>query len=195
MSSAIQAELQKITGVKVITPRQDFLDKLIKAAHKLEEDVWESISQKAQKWVNDGAEAFNSDAAIPEFPDIKAAGAEDAEKDTTNMTTKAKTSKKPEVKNTTKGKKGAEQPPAKKAPEKADAKKKTSGAIKDTGIKVQIKKLVFAKPSVTTDELVEKLSKTGKVSRLTVASVRSEFRHSLRVLVAAAALKNNDIEF
>ena len=79
-----------------------------------------------------------------------------------------------------------EKPEKKAAPKE----KKPAAGPKSTGIKVQIKKMVFKNPSITVDDLLERLGKGGvKPSKLTVSAIRSEFRHSLFVLRDLEALK------
>lgn len=54
----------------------------------------------------------------------------------------------------------------------------------DKGIKVRIKKLILKRPDISADDIIKALSKDGgeAPSKFTVVSVRSEFRHTLRLL-------------
>jgi hypothetical protein len=55
---------------------------------------------------------------------------------------------------------------------------------------VTIKEAMLDDPNMTVDDIVKKLSKKGTtVSKVTVANVRSDFRHSLKVLADNGKLK------
>jgi hypothetical protein len=51
------------------------------------------------------------------------------------------------------------------------------------GVKTRIKKLMLRHPGITVDGLIEKLGDDARtVSRFLVAEIRSEFRHTLKLL-------------
>lgn len=73
--SKIQAELLKATDLstKRGEDRQDFLARLMKGVAELSDKSWEGLSQKAQDWFNDAADAKNAKAkTLPDFPDMEA---------------------------------------------------------------------------------------------------------------------------
>jgi hypothetical protein len=167
--------------------RQAFFKRLIDAIWELPEEDWDNVGDEcpgAQEWANAGAEALKSGKLVSEFDEEKEG---DDMSEQTGEEEEAGTKKKPPAKSTKK------KPPAKKAAEKkpapekkADKKPKEASegrAIKGTGVKVQIKKAILKKPSISVDEIMERLGKAGdKPSRMTVAGIRAEFRHSLNVL-------------
>jgi hypothetical protein len=105
---------------------------------------------------------------------------------------KAAPTKKVAAKNGADPKKKIVAKPDKKSEKKAapKAEKKAPSGPKASGIKVKIKRIVFKNPSITPDDLMERLGKDGvKPSKLTVSAIRSEFRHSLWVLKELDALK------
>lgn len=54
----------------------------------------------------------------------------------------------------------------------------------EQGVKVRIKKLILKRPDISADEIIRRLIKQGvdAPSKFTVVGIRSEFRHSLRLL-------------
>lgn len=74
--SKIQEELMKATGLekKRNESRQDLLLRLMLATKDLKDPEWDDLSQKAQDWFNDAADAKNAKASeLPEFPDLEKA--------------------------------------------------------------------------------------------------------------------------
>ena len=75
MKSKIQEELAKASkcapdaGEKITN--QDYLAALVKAVGKVDDDVWDGLSDPAQDWFNDATDAFNKKKQIPEFPDLE----------------------------------------------------------------------------------------------------------------------------
>lgn len=47
----------------------DYLTRLVKALHSLDDDSWEDLSKGAQQWFNDAAEAVNKKKQLPGFSD------------------------------------------------------------------------------------------------------------------------------
>ena len=203
MSSAIELELQKATKTnpRKKEPRQKYLARLIEAVQELKDNEWEELSNEAQVWVNEGAEAIKKNADDPEiedFPDLEDAEEEADEAPAGDEEETEKAEEEADEEAPPKKKKKAvvkDDKPAKAAkPEKAEKEKpeKRSGP-KPTGIKVQIKKMVLKKPAISVDEIMERLSKDGTVkpSKLTISAIRSEFRHSLFVLRDAGVLADS----
>ena len=219
MPSTIEQELLTATKLKTKKKeeRQEFLHRLTDAVQDLDDDDWKGLSTEAQKWVNAGAAAVKTDgedATIEEFPDLEdeeegaqeeespeadEEGTEEEDEEESETEEPEEESDVAETKTTKKAppkKKAAEKPAAKAAkPEKKTpakpAEKKAAAGPKATGIKVLIKKIVFKNPTISVDDLIEKLGKDGtKPSKLTVSAIRSEFRHSLFVLRDLGALKS-----
>jgi hypothetical protein len=194
MGSKIETTLREATGIKPKSSEdtQEYYKRLIAAVQELPEDAWEKLDTKAQKWVNDGAKAANAKEEIEAFPDA-AADEEDDE-----VATKSKTAKKSGDKATADKadkkpatKKAADDKTEKKPAAKKEAKaEKTVKKAKGSGLESTIKNLIIKKPSITSDELVEKLeAKSVKASRFTVVAIRAGFRHSIKVLQEAGLIK------
>jgi hypothetical protein len=193
MVSKIQTTLREATGLKPKSGEdtQEFYKRLIAAVQELPEDAWEKLDTKSQKWVNEGAKAANAKEDIQDFPDAEA-----NEEDEEVATKKTKTAKKGGDKPATKKvaaadddkkpavKKSEKQPKAEKEAKKAPATKRGSG------LESTIKNMIVKKPTITSDELVEKLeAKSVKASRFTVVAIRAGFRHSIKVLQEAGMIK------
>jgi ribosome maturation factor RimP len=81
--SKIQAELLKATDLstKRGEDRQDFLARLMKGVADLNDKQWDGLSQEAQDWFNDAADAKNAKAkTLPDFPDLESAEEPEEEK-------------------------------------------------------------------------------------------------------------------
>jgi hypothetical protein len=176
------------------------------------DDVWEALSTPGQKWINAAAASIEKNADFPNFPDAKPDEDEDDEKPAKKKpAAKAKPAEeeddddagdadedvsdddaeedpdeeeKPRAKKKAPAKK--EQPVA--AKKKVAAKSKPEKPAKKAGaggegIKVRIKKMLLKRPKLSTEDLIEALTKNGeKLSKVTIAAVRSEFRHTIKVL-------------
>lgn len=71
--SKIQAELAKATGIDIKRgeARQDYFTRLMVGVTELNDKAWGSLSEPAQDWFNDAADAKNAKkAALPEMPDF-----------------------------------------------------------------------------------------------------------------------------
>lgn len=204
-TSDIETELLKTTDLKPKKKedRQAFLHRLVDAVQDLDDDDWKGLSTEAQSWVNAGASAIKDEgdeAEINDFPDFITTDEEESENEAQEAAEHAESDDDEEEsdvaddedKPTTK-KKSSKPAKAEKAPAKAaKPEKKAATGPKAGGIKVQIKKLVLKKPSISVEELIEKLGNAGtKPSKLTVSAIRSEFRHSLFVLRDAGALSGD----
>ena len=81
--SKIQAELLKATDLstKRGEEHQDFLVRLMKGVSELSDKGWDGLSQAAQDWFNDAADAKNAKAKVlPDFPDAETEEAAEEEK-------------------------------------------------------------------------------------------------------------------
>jgi len=189
--------------------RQSFLNRLLDATEQLADEEWDKLGQEpggteAQNWSNNAVTARKEEKPLPDFiaasdeeeetedephdaeeaEEAEEAGEEEpAEKEEPKV--KAKTTKAKSTKAKAPAKAPAAKPKPKVAAKEAAPKKlgKKAAPPSADGIKVRIKAAVIDDPHIALDELLDKLSKGGaKMSRMTVASVRSETRHTLRVL-------------
>jgi hypothetical protein len=162
LESKIEQELLEVSALKVKKneDRQKYLERLMRAVSKLPDPDWEGLSKAAQDWNNGAAEAHKGGSELEDFPDYEEVDdeidEEQAEEETKPIEKAAK--KKEE------------------APAKSYAPRKVSACH-------TIKKLVAKKPDISVSDLSEKLKGEGfKVSDVTIATLRSDFRDSLRVL-------------
>ena len=67
-------EIAKAVGMKLgkeyKSDRQAFYKKLVAAADELDDEEWEALSEKAQKWINTAIEAVNEGETIPDPEDL-----------------------------------------------------------------------------------------------------------------------------
>lgn len=76
MTSKIQKELAEATDInpKRGEDHQEYLARLVKGVAALSDKEWDGLSQKAQDWYNDAADAKNAKAkTLPDFPDAEKA--------------------------------------------------------------------------------------------------------------------------
>ena len=73
--SKIKSELIEVTGVKEKRgeDEQDFLDRMVVSVSELSDQDWDGLSEDAQAWFNDAAEAKNKKKDITGFPEEKPA--------------------------------------------------------------------------------------------------------------------------
>jgi len=72
--SKIEKELLAATELKAKRgeDRQDLLGRIMKEVAELDDAAWDDLSQEAQDWFNDAADAKNAKAkTIPDFPDAE----------------------------------------------------------------------------------------------------------------------------
>ena len=203
--AGIEEELQTLTKVK---PRRDteeaggesrsgYLQRMMDVVEGIPESDWNKLSEQAQQWYNMGAEAIKAHKPIPEFDvvyvETKSADEDDEEEQEeeeveTSPSTNSKKVSKPPVKAKVKTKaKGPVKPKVKAAPPK----EKIAVPLKADAVKVRIKHAIIRDPQISLEDLCVVLSKGGtKISKVTTAGVRSEFRHSLRVLQQEGKLKD-----
>lgn len=67
---SIEEELSEATGVtkEESESKNKYLSRLLRSCSKLPDEMWDSLSNEAQQWVNDGIEAMTSKVDIPDFP-------------------------------------------------------------------------------------------------------------------------------
>jgi hypothetical protein len=176
--SAIEQELLEATVLKLKRKeeRQAYLTRLMLATAKLPDPEWEQLSTEAQEWTNGAAEAHKAGAALEDFPDYEEP--EDEEVDEEAEEEEAEEEKAPVA---------AKGNGMKAKPEKQVASPKIQPAQQAGVRKVSachtIKKMVVKKPTITVSEIAEQLKESGlKVSDVTIATLRSDLRDTLRVL-------------
>lgn len=175
IESKIEQELLEATNFKPKKneDRDDYLRRLMLAVSKLKDPEWEVLSTEAQEWTNAGAEAHKGGDEVAEFPDF-----EEEVDDNPPVDEEVDEEEEPEpVKAKTKEVKTEKKVEAK--PEKK--------AIPQSNRKVSachtIKTMVVKKPTISVAELSEQLKESGlKVSDVTIATLRSDLRDTLRVM-------------
>lgn len=170
--SKIEAELLEATGLKPKKNenRQEYLARLCRAGAKLPDDVWEGVTKPSQDWNNDAAVSLKEGKSIADFSDTDedTVGEEVDEEEADEPAPKAKKAK-------ANGQKEAKSEKEKLPPHPASVRKVSACHT--------IKKMVVKKPTITVAELSEKLKEDGlKVSDVTIATLRSDCRDTLRVL-------------
>jgi len=168
--SKIEQELLKATGTKTKRNenRQAYLTRVMKAVAVLDDDVWEGLATEAQEWNNGAAEAHKAGDAIADFPDYEEL--DDNPRPDRNAISDAEEEEEEAV-------------PVKAEAKKAPGRPVGGGGSRKTSACHTIKKIVAKKPTISVSELSEKLKADGlKVSDVTIATLRSDFRDSLRVL-------------
>ena len=207
--SALEKALLKATAAKPQKSgedRQKFLLRIMLAVQKLPDEDWESLAaiEGAQDWFNAATDADNAEKPVPDFPDAEADAEADAEEDEDQGEQEdednqeedemAKTAKK--AKPPAKGASAKKEPaakPAKAAAKGADAKKpakdaekKKPAAAPKKGLSMRrtLKMIVIKTPKMPVDELIALLEKKGykSPSKLTVTSIRSDTRDTMKVL-------------
>lgn len=175
MSQVSQIEQDLLAATKLPEkknePQQKYLTRLMLATTKLPDVDWEGLSTEAQEWVNSGAEAHKAKDALEDFPDYEEVEDEPADEEADDE--------------------ADEEVEEEKAPVEAKPKKEekpvkesyASPAPRKVSACHMIKKIVVKKPKITVAELSEKLKADGlKVSDVTIATLRSDLRDTLRVL-------------
>lgn len=182
--SKIEQELLAVaaTQPKKKEDRQKYLTRLMLAVTKIPDADWEGLSTESQDWVNGGAEAHKANAglkpdeegyvALEDFPDYKEI---DDNPPVDEEVDEEEAAPAPAVKAKDK----------KAEPKKVEVAKPPVG--NGTGRKVSachtIKTMVVKKPTISVAELSEKLKASGlKVSDVTIATLRSDLRDTLRVM-------------
>jgi hypothetical protein len=198
--SAVEKELQEATGVKkkVAEKFQKYAVRLINAVQELKDPEWEALSTETQEWVNDGAKAIKAEEDVDGFPEDEAEAEEENEEaaeaaPATRTRGGGKTTEKETTsRRTSRGDGDEEKKSTRRTSSKDEDKKpkKERAEGKQVGAQTMIKELMCDDPKATTEELLAKLAKKGYTpTPLAVSSIRSGFRHSLKVLDNAGKLK------
>ena len=152
----------KLTAVKG-EERPDYLARLIKEVNTLEDDEFDALSPAAQDWCNAASTAIDKKQPVPEFASDKGNGK--ASKDG--------------------GKKKASDT---KKVSKDGGEGKPSGGLSSMSY---LRQLLATDPRSGIEDLEKALEKKGLrvPSRVTISTVKSDFRSSLRVLQDMGMLK------
>ena len=172
MVNPIEAELSKVTKLKG-KPKEDrpvYLNRLVTAAGDLEDVEWKKISKPTQKWVNSVVKQYvNKGLAIPDFEVDDEAGDEPAPAPPAKAVAKKAGN----------GAGAAKKVAAKKVATKEDKAQRPLG----TSAQTVIKRLLIKDPTLTPGDIAEKLVREGvSCSTVSISTIRSDFRHSLRVI-------------
>lgn len=201
----LEAALQAATGVKLKKGEkpQGYYRRIVEAIDNLpsEGDTWDTLPEAAQKWFNEATTAIAAAQPIADFPDRPV-----AVEPAPAATPPAAVDKAADT--PTAGPKPAAKAPAKKAPAKPAAKAadkakpktaavapkpeaKKKGRPDKTGVMTRIKAMILKNPKMSSADIYKKLETTGQPppSMETINTVRSGFRHSLRVIIEAGMLK------
>lgn len=166
----IEAELIKATKFKAKNKTgQRLLQSLVEAVQKLSDEEWETLSDAAQRWTNDGVEAIQAGKPIPKFG--KAEPEDDEEDEDEPAPPKAKKSKKP--KKQVKATKGSKV-----------SKPKATGVVGvGPNMNTMLKQLVLRNPKITNPEIMDALRGAGfEPTTFFIATAKSTFKHALRVI-------------
>lgn len=169
MPHALEKELSKATRIRARAnqPRQEFLSQLVEAVAGLDNDGWGSLSEPAQQWYNDNATLRKNDekAAVLDFPEEAPAAPQEAAP-----------------------------APVKEPRAPAPAAGSNGSEGKRVGAQVVIKQILMRDPKSTIEQIEEQLTAQGyKTSRVTVSTIRTDFRASLKMLKEAGHLKGVNI--
>lgn len=157
--------------------RQDFLVRLMKAVSRLDDAPWNELSSEAQDWTNEAAKSFNEDKAIAEFSPAPG----EAEEEVPEEAEVEETSLAPEAPAEEVETKEEEVPEAEEEPESRPVRGR-AGATRKSACHL-IKTMVVKDPNITVKDIASKLkAKSLKVSDVTIASLRSSVRDTLRVM-------------
>jgi hypothetical protein len=203
----IREELLEATGVK---PKKREIDaelikRLISEGEDLDEEGWESLSTEAQEFYNSVIEAGKkhadgkvlelADVDVPPFPDEDDGVVDDGEDERGEEATdddkddEGEEVMETKAKKAATGKKTAAKKTAEPATKKTAASKKNGSGEKSVSAKSILKKLIIKNPALKVDDLETRLNKDGhKLSRMTIATTRSETRDTMKILVAQGLL-------
>jgi hypothetical protein len=169
--------------------RQEYLHRLCNViATKISDDAWGGLSQEAQDWNNDAAEALTKGEEVVDFPDfseLESEVEEEAVEEAPAPKVKKRVAAKAKVEKAPKEEESEEE--AELEPEVKQVKpKKTKAVVRSSrkaGACYMIKKFIVQQPNISVLDLSGKLLEDGiKVSDITIATLRSSTRETLRVL-------------
>lgn len=200
----VEVELQTATNIapNKNEERQAYLTRLTTAASELADEDFKKLSKSALAWVDASITAHNEDHPINDFPVVEQP---DVKEETVTAPTKKKSKKakapaeaKPEAKPKKKVATPAE-PKKKKVTAKPPTTNVQAGNGKDrsdkparkVGAQTMIKRMVLKDPQISIDVVVERLEKAGfPISRMAASTIRTGFRHSLKVIQEEGLLKS-----
>jgi hypothetical protein len=156
--SAIENELLEASNQKPIKKnedRQKYLTRVMLKIANLEDPEWEALSKGAQDWTNNNAQAHKRKGELEDFPDYEEVESTDEEQ---------------------------EEVVAKPVKEEVPVRKKEYAPRKVSACHM-VKKIVVKNPTISISDLSEKLKGDGlKISDVTIATLRSDVRDTLRIL-------------
>jgi hypothetical protein len=196
----IEIALQKATGLSYNNDddRQDYLVQLMARAYDLSVEEFNELPKGAQHWVNDAIKARNDKISLVDF---KVTNGKADDHDDAPATQEAPVQKS----KVTKQKKEVKVKKEVKAPRPREVKPKVKppkiGKVNDTfdenkpqrrvGAQSLIKRLVLKDPKISVDDLLDKVKGQGfECSRLAASTIRSGFRHSIKIIQEEGLLKN-----
>lgn len=153
-ASKIENEILEVVKVKAKKgeDRQEYLDRLMRAVTKLSDDVWEGLSTEAQEWTNAAAQSAKDKTDIEDFADLTPPEEQEEDEAETEV-------------------------------EAAPKRRTTNNGSRKISACHKIKTFVVKNPKITIEDLSAKLKDAGlKVSDVTIATIRSDTRDTLRVL-------------
>lgn len=205
--SGIELELQEVSEVsqKKREDRQTYLTRLMREVSKIPDDIWGSLSKDAQDWNNDAATAFKDGRDIDDFSEedeepveeeTSVEAQEDDEEPADEGTALVEADVGPsdtwskQTEELGLEPQAEEQPVVKRGPGRPRKDESASQPAmvtkvrgKNTSACHKIKRMVVKKPWISVDEITAKLKAEGlKVTPVTIATLRSSVRDTLRVL-------------
>lgn len=177
--------------------RQDYFNRLITKVNDTSDEDWERLTDDAGKWFNKAVKPWAARKAVPEFPDATD-DVEHTDNEEHDQSELPDNDEAEDTVSTAKKKKrtGGSKKAASAKSRSSTAKKKTTGvkattgALEPSGSSV-VKRAMLRNMRATPQELQEVLKKKGmKLSPVRLSIVRSEFRHSIRLLQEDEKLKD-----
>ena len=187
-NSNVEAELVKASGLskKKKEDRQDYLERLMRTVSKVPDEVWAALTPEAREWNDAAAEAFNAGMDIADFLDLEEelddfSPPEEAETKNGEVVELA-----PEIEEVPAAGKKLGRPPGPKVDHKATIEEfgppRRSSSKRVSACHI-VKKMVVRRPTISVNEILDKLKENNlKVTPVTVATLRSSIRDTLRVL-------------
>jgi hypothetical protein len=206
MVDKLESELQAAASIKrkANETEQAYLQRLAEAVRELPDDEWDQISEEGQTWTNDAIKALNAEHEIESFgngepkeepkeePDDKPGEEHDDDDDNGESKEGGEEVEEKAAKPARRVAAKKEAAPKKKAVKEAKPAKKTvvkTNGSRPAGAQTMIKQLLLKDPSMSTEDILAQLSKKGySPTRQAATSIRSGFRHSLKVIKEAGML-------
>lgn len=177
---AIERELAAATKLKARKneDRQDYLTRLMKAVSRLDNDPWGDLTTAAQDWTNEAAKSYNEGTPIVDF------GASGGEVEVPKEEAPEEVQNAPEEPSEADEVQGVSpsESPTEEMEEPSKPVRGRAGATRKSACHM-IKTWVVKDPKITVKDIAAKLRSKGlKVSDVTIASLRSSVRDTLRVM-------------